>query len=314
MSKGETPNCAIQDRDIRLFETLYECRVMTRRHIALLLFDGRMEATKKRLRVLTSSKHLSAQRRQPNEAAVYSLTKKGFDALRTYVGTTAQLATRWSRAERRLRVSALTLQHELDVVSFRVSMVAAIRARSDEDVILEFCTRPSLIAFKVNLPWEPTITVKPDGFAHVRTRRRDGRLEDHFFFIEIDRSTESQALLLKRLAAYGEFYRRGGFARRRGGTLQDYKRYPFRVLVTCRSLERMRNLAVELAKRFRTGTQIWLTTFAESLASPLQQIWLTPSDVRASIASSTGTRAARSSSKRALFPTHQEAKDRLDQR
>ena len=308
MFRGQTRHCAIQDRDIRLFETLLECRVMTRRHIALIHFDGRMEAAKKRLHALATSNYLSGKRRRPNEAAVYSLSKKGFDALRAHVGTQPHRATRWSGAERRLHVSPLTLQHELDVVSVRAAMTGAIRTRC-EDAIQEFCTRPSMIAFKVNVPWEPAVTVKPDGFAHVRMRRHNGTIVDDFFFLEVDRSTESQTILFRRLAAYGEFYRRGGFARRRGGLPQDYKRYPFRVLVTCRSPERMCSLATQLANRSRTGTQIWLTTFAECVTNPLRQIWVTPSDIRELTVTTVGRgiTAVESLSKRTLFAPHPEA-------
>jgi hypothetical protein len=125
--------------------------------------------------------------------------------------------------------------------------------------------------------------VRPDGFLRILERGRDGSPAfEHKFFLEVDRSTESQWHLASQAACYRDYYQRGGFAERFGKRRDDYRDIPFRVLIAFRNAERRNNTAVRLLKAappFLTLT--WLTTQTEIERDPLGAIWIRPIDYRA---------------------------------
>jgi hypothetical protein len=109
----------------------------------------------------------------------------------------------------------------------------------------------------------------------------DGDRFEHFFFLEVDRSTEPRETLARRVYGYQDFYRRGGLALRHGFTREDYKDFPFRVLMVLPNEERRNNMAERLLQNDPPAlTMVWLTTFAEITADPLGAIWMRPLDYR----------------------------------
>ena len=68
----------LQERDIFLLRGLFESRIMTAAHVAALYFDGKGEATKKRLQKLKAAGLLGERRRHAFEPAILFLTRKGF--------------------------------------------------------------------------------------------------------------------------------------------------------------------------------------------------------------------------------------------
>src|SRR5690348_9632866 len=73
----------IQDRDFELLRGLFECRVMTIKHIAPLYFDGSSDAAKKRLQKIKAAGLIAERkRRSVNEPVVLFLTRKAFGVLR----------------------------------------------------------------------------------------------------------------------------------------------------------------------------------------------------------------------------------------
>jgi hypothetical protein len=108
-----------------------------------------------------------------------------------------------------------------------------------------------------------------------------GEVFEHFFFLEVDRSTESRETLARRVFGYQDFYRRGALAVRYGSTPEDYKDFPFRVLMVLLTEERRNNMAERLLQNDPPAlTMVWLTTFAEVIADPLGPIWMRPIDYR----------------------------------
>lgn len=112
------------------------------------------------------------------------------------------------------------------------------------------------------------VLVKPDGFVRLY-EHTDHEQFEHFFFLEVDRSTEHHETLALRCFGYQDYYRRGGLSVRYGHSPEEYKDFPFRVLLVLQNEKRRNNLAEWLLKNnppVRTTT--WLTTFSEITARP----------------------------------------------
>ena len=66
-----------------------------------------------------------------------------------------------------------------------------------------------------------------------------------------------------------------------GGTEDEYKSHPFRVLVVCQSEKRRNNLAARLLQEDPPfSTMILLTTLAECGGDPLGDIWMTAGSLK----------------------------------
>lgn len=184
----------------------------------------------------------------------------------------------WTKLEKRARVSPLTLRHELDCMDVKAALSTAI-GRLPELSLAEFSTWPLLFQFPAYTPRGAKVLVKPDGF--IRIMELDG---ESVFFLEVDRSTESQDILAERATCYLDYYRRGGLAVRFGYAKEQYKELPFRVLMTFRNAERRNNAAERLlANRPPILTQTMLTTIDELKADPLGPIWIQPIDYREAV-------------------------------
>ena len=110
--------------------------------------------------------------------------------------------------------------------------------------------------------------VKPDGFVRLHEKATDGDLFEHFLFLEVDRSTEHRETLARRAFGYQDFYRRGGLAVRCGATSEEYRDFPFRVLMVLRNEERRNNMAERLLQNDPPVlTMVWLTTYSRSNGS-----------------------------------------------
>src|SRR4051812_3362632 len=101
-------NIAIQRRDLELLLGLFECRVMTRPQAALLHFDGKAEAAKKRLQLLKAAGYIADRPRLPHEPAVLVLTRKGYELLKSQGELGKYPSMTWERTAKRLSVSPLT--------------------------------------------------------------------------------------------------------------------------------------------------------------------------------------------------------------
>ena len=98
---------------------------MTAEHVAAIYFEGRYEAARKRLQKLKAAGYVGERPRRAYEPAVVFLTRKAF-ALLCQAGTIADLPPiTWPSLERRVRESASTLRHELDVQDVRAAFQLA---------------------------------------------------------------------------------------------------------------------------------------------------------------------------------------------
>lgn len=272
----------LQERDIEILRGLFESRVMTLSHIAELYFDGKKEAAKKRLQKLKAANLLGERARRVYEPSVLYLTRKAFTLLQengTLAGYPVMSA---ATLEKRARVSEITLRHELAVMDVKTALCSSI-ANATAFTVTEFSTWPLLYQFEAARPgYDATdVTVKPDGFIRIQEKESDGGLSEYTFFLEVDRSTETQDTLVSRAGCYLDYYKSGSFAVRNGTNRSDYKEYPFRVLMVFRTAERRNNMAERLLQASAPILSlVCLSTFAEVLSDPLSAVWIRPVDYR----------------------------------
>jgi hypothetical protein len=274
-----------QDRDIILLRGFFESRVMTGAHVATLYFAGKKEAAKKRLQKLKAAGFINERKRRVNEPAVLYLTRKGHSVL-TQEGSISDLPKLSPVVfEKRANVSALTIRHELEVMDVKAAFYSALK-KSATFTIAEFSTWPRLHEFKATRPGHggADVLVKPDGFVRIHEKEEDGGTSEHTFFLEVDRSTETQETLVSRAGCYLEYYQSGGFAVAQGEPRSAYKDFPFRVLLVLKNAERRNNTAERLLESTPPiRTLVYLSTFSEVLANPLGAIWVRPVDYREAV-------------------------------
>lgn len=272
----------LTDRDFALLLGLFESRIMTTAHIAELYFGGHPEAAKKRLQKLARKGFVVSRRESPFERALVSLTSKSIHLLKGSGALSNYPPPSASELKRRCGVSRFTLLHELAVLDFKVSMTRSLRS-SPGTKIVEFGTWPRLYEFE-SIAKGARVTVKPDGFLALSHQGIDGAPAVLRFFLEVDRSTESLGILVKRITAYQHHYRSGDFARSLGLSGEDFRELPFRVLIILKSMERLIHLARELLQEdYPALTFVLLTTAASAASDPLGAVWIRPIDSRKSI-------------------------------
>ena len=75
------PHIHLQDRDFAFLRGLFESRVMALAHAAALYFEGKPEATKKRVQKLKAAGYVRERQRQTYEPSVLLLTSGAFTLL-----------------------------------------------------------------------------------------------------------------------------------------------------------------------------------------------------------------------------------------
>jgi hypothetical protein len=286
MSKADL-SIALQPRDVFLLRGLFDSRVMTLAHISSLYFEGHNEAAKKRVQKLKAAGLISERARRAYDRSVLFLSRKGFQTLLEdgLLSEFPQLS--WKMLEKRMRVSEMTLRHELEIQDVKTALTLAVN-QTENFSIAEFSTWPLLYEFRVSLPTngstfaQPKILLKPDGFIQIMEKDVAGDEYRRFFFLEVDRSTESLTTLVTKALAYREYYRTGGLAVKFGASKDAFNDYPFRVLMVLKSGARRDNVAENLLKiKPPILKQCWLTTFAEVTTNPLGEIWTKPENTGA---------------------------------
>jgi hypothetical protein len=276
----------LQERDLAILQGLFESRLMTLHHITHLFFNGHGEAAKKRIQRLKQDRYIRERARRVYQPSILHLSRRAFGELssRGMLLEYPQLA--WNQLEDRAKVSELTLRHELAVLDVKTALSCAIKNVPHYELV-EFSTWPLLYQFQAEQPPLPgtyhpaRVLIRPDGFVRLHEHATDGDRFEHFFFLEVDRSTEPRETLARRVYGYQDFYRRGGLAVRHGFTPEDYKDFPFRVLMVLPNEERRNNMAERLLQNDPPAfTMVWLTTFAEITADPLGAIWMRPLEYR----------------------------------
>jgi len=247
---------------------------MTLSHISALYFDGKREMAKKRMQRLKAEGVIRERPRQRiSDPSVLHLAWKGYVSLRDdgHVDDDSRLSPK--TFTRRMAVSDLTLAHEIAVGDVLTACTLALRG-NDRFELLEFSVWPRRYTFSVDREYR-RVPVQPDGYIRLLEKNAEDAPEYHFF-LELDKGTETIERLAEKCVNYREYHRSGGYAEFCGGTRDDRKSRPFRVLVVCKSQQRRNNLAERLLQFHPPfSTMILITTLRECLREPLGEIWLT---------------------------------------
>jgi hypothetical protein len=284
-SKIRADTLQYQERDLKLLRGLFECRVMTKDHATALYFEGKGEAAKKRLQKLKAAGLIGERPRRAFEPSILFLTRDGLVLLQKQGVLKDYPAFDLPALDRRARVSDLTIRHELEVMDVKTAFHAAIKSAVNF-AIAEFSTWPLLNEFKAYRPGHSgaEVLVKPDGFIRIHETEADGGKFERTFFLEVDRSTEAQDVLIARAGCYYDYYKSGGFAVRNRAPRDDYKQFPFRVLMVFKTAERRNNTAERLLQaNLPIFKQVCLSTLAEVTRDPFGKIWTNPADYREAV-------------------------------
>ena len=278
MISGEISGIYLRPRDVVLLRDLFESRIMSLAHVSALHFGGKSPMAKKRVQKLKKAGLLRERPRRVSDPSVLFLTLKAFRLLHANGHVSDYPGIGEASFEKRSQVSSLTVSHELEVMDVKAAIVPAIN-RTSQYTVAEFSTWPVLYKFRACRANGERAIVKPDGFVRIHEKEPDGGKYEHAFFLEVDRSTESLEVLADKAHCYVDFYRTGGFAQRFGGATEDYKKFPFRVLVVCKTAERRKNLALRLLRNTPAiTTQVWLSQLDDVTTDPLGLIWRRPAD------------------------------------
>lgn len=268
----------IQDRDLDVLRGLFESRVMSEAHIASLYFGGRTEMAKKRLQKLAKAKLVARHADEWVRPKPFVLSHGGLVELRERGILDEYPSLGLPSLSRRSHVSALTIRHELEVMDVKVAICRG--AKETGFHVREFTTWPLLNQFPASYRPGMQEMVKPDGFLRVEKLRSDDEVQARTFFIELDRSTEGQTILVKRAISYLDHYHSGR-------SRDDARRHPFRALYVLKTAERRNNMIELLLRHIPImRNQIWLTTVDEITKDPFGPIWMTPLDYRKAVAGS----------------------------
>ena len=280
MKKNPT-TIKVQRRDLEVLSGLFESRLMTSAHITQIYFAGKREAAKKRLQKLKAANLISERDRRAREQSVLFLARKGAFLLQEQ-GKLSTYRHPLAPFQKGTIKSDLMLRHELEVMDVKVAFYAASQKSTGLNV-RQFITRPPLYQFEVHTRGfgSSRTTVRPDGFMRFQKQEPIGNSTDHFFFLELDRSTEPLNVLVERTRCYSEYYKSGGFALWNMADRAEYRSYPFRVLMIFKTKERRNNIAkCLLESRPPILTQACLSTLEEVTTDPFGSIWICPSDYR----------------------------------
>jgi hypothetical protein len=267
-------NVELQDRDVSLLLDLVESRVLTLDQVRVMFFPDAKDFATKRVRRLKAAGLLVERPRRIGEPSILHLTWKGYIALRkgNHVDEDSQLSPK--AFTRRMGVSDQTLAHELMIGDVRTAFITALRASTGFEK-LEFDVWPRRYEFVVNRG-HGNKPVKPD--ARIQLFEK-GESDDPFnFFVEVDTGSENlERILVEKCLNYREYFRSGGFAVFRGGKREQFKDFPFQVLIVVKSEKRRNNLAEVLLQTTPPfSAMILITTLGECVSNPLGDIWMTP--------------------------------------
>ncbi len=273
----------LQERDITLLRRLFEARQMTLNHFAGLYFNGSYEAAKKRVQKLERAGYLRKRTLNINKPASFFLTKSALEYLLEDNKHSDYPKVKLSALLKRTQPRERTIHHENDVMDFVTALTSVLRSHQTIE-LHQAQTWPLLFEFSFADSRGLEKTAKPDAYIACRERAMGsgGNESNEFnFFVEIDRSNETQDRVADKLSAYRIYYQSGGFAEWIGASAEEYKTYPFRVLMLFISQERRNNAAEKILQQTNPSlTMVWLAVFEEFIENPLGRIWIRPIDYR----------------------------------
>ena len=269
----------LQQRDWDFLVGLYESRMMTLAHADALYYQGGSTGCRKRVAKLKKEGLVRERPRKAPEKSTLFLSTKGFIAILNEKLLVEYPSVTKESFQKRLEMAETTRNHELAVMDAKAAFLSSV-ANFERLRVLEFCTWPYLFQFEARKSkvWGSRANlVKPDGFMRIREESDQGSSE-YYFFLEVDRSTESQAkTIVGKGLAYQDYFQANGLSER--FPMEGERKVPFRVLFVFKNQERRNNTAEAFLRSDPPiRTQAWLTTLEELTEDPYGAIWIRPSD------------------------------------
>lgn len=184
-------------RDYQIVDLLFQARALTQTQIQTVLFSlSDSTSCARRLRILLAEHWIDRlPRRSPNEPFIYLLSRRaavGAQLMRQVYGVEAYRA-------KMARIGSL--DHLLGINEVRVRILRATQELGWHlNVWMESCELAPLLDGQL----------VPDAYFRLQ-RQVDGQLRTSGFFLEVERSTKSEAVLESKLTRYAELSRSGRY-------------------------------------------------------------------------------------------------------
>jgi len=213
------------------------------------------------------------KRKDRSEKYAYALWQEGVTVLVNHCGID-HAKIQWERE--RNEVKNFFVRHTLAVSQFRACLTAALREHPEAELWFWMRENPQELKDYVYLRdgiQKKRLSIVPDGYFGIEDP--GGRM---YFFLEVDRSTMTNARFLNKMRAYWHWWKQGGHRRKFG--IES-----FRVLTITTTEQRKENLRrrAKEADAKQAGSGIFWFASEESyqLKEPetiLKPIWQTPRD------------------------------------
>ena len=274
------PPMRLTDRDKRVVEAVYQFRFLTRDQIKQLEFEkGSMTACQRRLSLLFHNGYLAGVHKAiptgyGSSKRVYCLSKKGAALISHLYSEKEAREIKWN--EKYNKVEPFFIEHTLAINDVRIAFLKAVL--ETKDYTLFWFNEQEVKAWKekVDDPEDSskTLPITPDAFLYLM-----GKDKKAYYFLEVDRATESNRRWRDKIKGYVEYVKSGKYQAR-------FKTEALRVLTISTGKERIANLikttqSVENAYFFLFATldqvkgdniifkPVWKTTGKEGLISLL---------------------------------------------
>jgi len=235
--KAKTPPpMRLTDRDKRIVEAVYQLRFLTRDQIKKLEFEkGSMTACQRRLSLLYHNGYLSAVHKlvptgYGSSKRAYCLSKKGAALISHLYGEKEARQIKWN--EKHNRVETFFIEHTLAINDVRIAFLKAVLETDDYNLFWFNEQEVKAWKEKIDDPEKSgkTLPITPDSFLYLL-----GKDKKAYFFLEVDRATESNRRWRDKIRGYVEYVKSGKYQER-------FQTSALRVLTVTTSKERMANL------------------------------------------------------------------------
>lgn len=228
------PPMILTERDKRIVEAVYQCRVLRQDQIHSLFFGASKAASQRRLALLyhhgfLTRVFLTVRASYMLSPALYMLDRRGAELLRSELGYDGITWTSKSQD-----VGQPFLEHTLAINDVRVAITIACRAQ--DYTLLDWRSEADLkgsydrVTIQSRSGSKELVSLIPDSFFVVQTPK--GKAP---FFLEVDRGTETTSRFQDKIRAYQAYVQSGAYEKRYG-----YK--SVRVLTVAFSQKRLESL------------------------------------------------------------------------
>lgn len=226
----------LTDRDKRIVEAVYQMRFLTSEQVKQMEFEkGSITACRRRLTLLFHNGFLS-DASKPKTAGygsskrIYCLSKKGADLISHLYSEKEAREIKWN--DKQNKVEAFFIEHTLRLNDVRIAFAKSVLETKDYDLFWFNESEVKSWKEKVDDPENSgkNLAITPDAFLYLI-----GKDKKAYYFLEIDRATESNRRWRDKIRGYVEYVKSGKYQAR-------FKTEALRVLTVTTSKERLANL------------------------------------------------------------------------